>query len=127
MTRTFFEDFTRDNGLPVTVEYSFAGGSPTTYSPRFGADGGDPCEVEIVQAWPATVGHARLATAALRLSFSPAPLGQRLGRILAAPLYGLIRLDEWWRASLTDAERERMEAWLAENHIDEADDEPNWL
>lgn len=32
-----------------------------------------------------------------------------------APVRGLMALDEWWRASLTEAERERMEGWLIEH------------
>lgn len=44
-------DFTRPNGDVVTVEYTFQHGSPTTYSPMYGADGGDPDECEIVKAW----------------------------------------------------------------------------
>ena len=51
MARTYFEDFDRDDGSRVTVEYSFAGGSETSYSPLSGASGGDPCEVAIVKAW----------------------------------------------------------------------------
>src|ERR1700733_8287091 len=52
MPRTFFQDFKRDNGDPVTVEYSYSVGSETTYSPHSGACGGDPCEVEITAWWP---------------------------------------------------------------------------
>lgn len=49
--RTFFHDFKRDDGTDVTVEYGFQGGSPTTYSPMYGADGGDAAEASIVKAF----------------------------------------------------------------------------
>lgn len=48
---TYFHDFKRDDGSEVTVEYGYCGGSPTTYSPAFGAVGGDAPEVEIVKAF----------------------------------------------------------------------------
>lgn len=51
MARTFYHDFKRDDGSEVTVEYGYRGGSPTTYSPHSGADGGDGAEVEIVKAF----------------------------------------------------------------------------
>lgn len=60
MGATFFQDFTRDNGRPVTVEYSYSAGSETTYSPMFGACGGDGCEVSIVDSWPNTTSFERL-------------------------------------------------------------------
>lgn len=43
-------DFTRANGDVVTVTFDYRGGSPTTYSPLYGADGGDPDECEITKA-----------------------------------------------------------------------------
>jgi hypothetical protein len=48
---TYFRDFKRGDGTEVTVEYRFSAGSPTTYSPATGADGGDADEVEIVKAF----------------------------------------------------------------------------
>lgn len=52
MARTFFWKFNRHDGTPlVTVEYSISEGSPDTYSPMYGACGGDACEVEIVKAF----------------------------------------------------------------------------
>lgn len=51
MPRTYFADLIRDNGLPVTIEYSFACGSETTYSPLNGAESGDPAEASIVTAF----------------------------------------------------------------------------
>jgi len=51
MAHTYFHDFTRESGEVVTVEYTFRPGSSTTYSPMYGADGGDADECEIVKAW----------------------------------------------------------------------------
>lgn len=116
MPRTFFHDFAPDDGSPVTVEYSFGAGSETTYSPMHGACGGDACEIEIIDSWPNTPEHQHLFSEAVS---APADSWRDLlGRIIV-----LVRL--FWmerRARLTDAERERMEAWLAEHHVDEPDD-----
>lgn len=49
--RTTFHEYTRPNGDVITVEYGFDGGSPTTYSPHYGACGGDGAEVTIVTAF----------------------------------------------------------------------------
>lgn len=38
--------FKRADGTEVTLRYRYRRGSPTTYSPMYGADGGDPDEVE---------------------------------------------------------------------------------
>lgn len=118
MGATYFQDFTRDNGLPVTVEYGVSGGySAPTYSPLHGADGGDAPEFMIIKAWPNTAGHHWLAARSL----------YSRSRLLSRFFDALERLDMWWRASLTDAERERMEAWLAEHYVEEPyDDEPEW-
>jgi hypothetical protein len=51
MAQTFFRDTKRDDGTAITVEFSYAHGSETTYSPRYGADGGDPPEAEIICAF----------------------------------------------------------------------------
>lgn len=53
MARTYFTNADLSDGRGIVVEYSFAPGSETTYSPAFGADGGDAPEVEIVKAWMA--------------------------------------------------------------------------
>ena len=42
-------DFQRENGQVVTIEYNFDGGSGTTYDPRWGADSGDPPEIDILK------------------------------------------------------------------------------
>jgi len=54
MPRTYFQDFNREDGTSITVEYSFSPGSPTTYSPMIGACGGDACDVEIIKAFTDT-------------------------------------------------------------------------
>lgn len=49
---THFQDFKRDDGTEITVEYQVEGrNSPTTYSPMYGADGGDAAEFIILKAW----------------------------------------------------------------------------
>src|SRR5690349_25006788 len=116
--RTFFQDFTRDNGLPITVEYSVEGSyTPTTYSPRYGAEGGDFPEFTILKAWPQTPGHERLA----RWSGNLWSRRNWRERALHFIIQALMSLDEWWRCTLTDAERERMGAWIAEHHEDNFD------
>lgn len=126
MPRTFFQDFNRDDGTPITVEYSFASGSPTTYSPMYGASGGDPCEVEIVSAWPNTPEYNALQNDRHALAehyFPPLIRG-----IDPAPQGRIAKIDEWLAAmeatcKLTDAEDERMCSWLAEHHVDDYEPE----
>lgn len=49
---THFHDFTRPDGTVIEVEYTCDGrNSPATYSPAYGADGGDAAEFCIVKAW----------------------------------------------------------------------------
>jgi hypothetical protein len=49
---THFHDFTRPDGTAITVEYEVHGrNTPTTYSPIYGADGGDCAEFAILSAW----------------------------------------------------------------------------
>lgn len=120
MSRTFFQDFTRDNGLPITVEYAVDGSySPTTYSPMHGADGGDFPEFSILKAWPRTPTSDRLTDISNRLWRKSAwPW-----RVAHWAVNAVTRLYDWWFASLTDAERERMEGWIAEHYVDEPDDD----
>lgn len=118
--RTYFQDFVRDNGLPITVEYGVGGSySPTTYSPMYGADGGDFPEFVILKAWPRTLGHERIAKLANNLWSRRSPLE----RAAHATVCAVLRIDEWLRCRLTTAEHERMEAWLAENYVDEPDED----
>ena len=126
MARTLFQDFTRDNGLPVTVEYAVEGSySPTTYSPNSGADGGDFPEFAIVKVWPNTPFHNRLAGIAVQLMIGNdrTALGWKLAAALRWPIDLLMRADEWLRASLTADECARFEAWIAEHYVDDRDDE----
>ena len=120
MARTFFQDFTRDNGLPITVEYAVDGSySPTTYSPMRGADGGDFPEFSILKAWPRTRGSEWLAGLSNRLWSRSAWPWRAVHALVSAAMW----LNDWWRASLTDAERARMEAWIAEYYVDEPDED----
>ncbi len=95
MTATHFWDLTRDNGLPVTVEYSMCGWEP----------------VVIWDAWPNTPGHDRLARWHNHFAW-----GNHTNRLMAGAIDLVMRLDSWWRASLTDAEDERFCAYIAEHH-----------
>lgn len=125
--RTYFQDFVRDNGLPVTVEYSSTGGEPNFDYPGHICDGGGSGpEIVILKAWPDTPWHNRLASIEFAFQVpksSTTSVGVWLGRKLAAPFRWLMAVDEWWRASLSDAERERMEAWLAERYEDDYSDD----
>jgi hypothetical protein len=123
MPRTYFQDFIRDDGSPVTVEYSFQRGSPTTYSPMYGADGGDGCEVEIVSVMPNTPEYERLCSEVLYLGgrHSIAAMSAE-ARLCLQELDESIAIEKR-RVALTDAENERMCNWLAEHHLDQSDDE----
>lgn len=124
--RTYFKDFVRSTGLPITVEYAYAGGSETTYSPMSGACGGDPCEVEIVASWPNTPDFDRLCEISNRLLYSKSSLWSLPSDMIALWFVGI--LIWWWkrRARLTDAERELMEAKIAEDPP-ELDDDGSYL
>jgi hypothetical protein len=120
--RTFFQDFVRDNGLPITVEYSATGGEPNFDFPGHVCDGGGSGpDIVILNAWPDTPRHNRLAKIQIWSITRPnvTRAGAWLARKLTAPVRGLMLLDEWWSASLTDAERDRMETWLAEHYVEE--------
>lgn len=131
MPRTFFQDFTRDDGSPVTVEYSFRGGSEASYSPMFGASGGgDACDVEIVTVMPNTEEYERLC--ARKLDLTRTAYGAERSLVLLAmepeDMEKLSEINADIKAAekacaLTDAERERMETWLIEHHVDEPDDD----
>lgn len=125
---TYFQDFVRDNGTPVTVEYAVEGSySPDTYTPMHGADGGDAPTFSIINAWPNTPWHERLAGISLRLRFYNEKHGAltTLRVLTGRAIWALMRFDEWLRASLTDAEYERFEAYLAEHYVEEPY-EPDW-
>lgn len=121
-------NFTKDNGLPVTVDFDYSPGSETTYSPMNGACGGDGCEVSITAVWPNTWTYDRL----LKLSLD---LGSDLtgASVLTRPFYllarAMVEIPIWLlerRARLTDAERERMEEWIIEHHEYEPPDEEDY-
>jgi hypothetical protein len=112
MPRTYFKDFTRDNGQPVTVEYQMEG---------------ETCAC-VVAEWPNTEEYNRLVAERMELEYS-GPYGKRASVVMMDPdireklqeLDGLIEaLDE--TARLSDSERERMERWLSENYIQESDE-----
>lgn len=122
MAETFFQDFNRDDGSPVTVEYSYSPGSETTYSSMSGACGGDGCEVEIVTAWPNTQGYNDLHSRKVDLENSM--LGKSVHWLMGADsireeITELAKqiddADEACR--LTDVERERMADWIIEHHV----------
>lgn len=116
---TAFHTFFRDNGLPVTVEYEIGSqGEPNFDYPGHICDGGGSGpEILIVKAWPETPWHNRLAGIDLWFFTQPnvTRTGAWLARQITVPIRGLMAFDEWLRASLTDAERERMEDWLIEH------------
>lgn len=135
MTRTYYQDFVKDDGRPVTVEYSYRGGSETTYSPHSGAVGGDGCEVEIVDVMPATPEFDELSRRWLDLTCHPTfgtPISPILLSMRADEDRELLQeiKDDMAAArkaiALTEAEEERITQWLIENHKDDdyGHDEP---
>jgi hypothetical protein len=129
MARTFCQDFARDDGRWVTVEFSYAGGSDTTYSPMNGACGGDGCEVEIISVWPNSEAYERFAGVRNRLQWPrrPHPLWRRPFAWLALAGVELV-MWVWERFyRLSDTERERMEAWIAEHHVDDPYEPEDYL
>lgn len=131
MARTFFQDFEKDDGTPITVEYSVVGShSPTTFSPNYGADGGDVPEFSILDSWPRSEEYNRLWTERNGLVLDP--LGRERSPITISMMEPeeqekLHELDDAIEAAdktakLTDAECERMEAWIAEHYIEEPDE-----
>lgn len=125
MPQTFFQDFNRDNGNPITVEYSYSPGGETDYSPAFGASGGDPCEVTIVSSWPNTPAYERLSGILFDLRWSRHKFKWwQLPAVWVADK--IVGATQWvWglRARLTTSERERMEGWIAERHVFEPSEE----
>ncbi|WP_027578412.1 hypothetical protein [Bradyrhizobium sp. Ai1a-2] len=117
MAQTYFQNFCKDNGFQVTVEYSYRPGSETTYSPKFGADGGDPCDVYIIASWPNSSEFDRICGIRNDLHWSRHPGWKKPFVWLALQI---LRLEIWLRelpAALSEAERERMEEWLIEHHV----------
>lgn len=120
--RTYFHDFKRDDGLPVTVEYGVDGShSPTTYSPMSGADGGDEPEFCIVDSWPNDAAFNDLARRRNDRAWKKNP--SLIDRAAQWFLEVRLTLATLRRGTLTSNERERMEAWLAEHYVDESSEE----
>ncbi len=125
MTRSYFHDFTRNDGSPVTVEYEIEGSySPTTYSPHSGADGGDAPTFTIIGCWPNTPEYDALTDERAKI-INPTTQWRPRDPLLMQPeereriaeLDDLIA-DADRACALTDAERERMEDWLAEHYFE---------
>lgn len=119
--RTFFQDLVRDNGQPVTVEYEVDGSySPTTYSPLNGACGGDAATFSITDCWPNEPWFDALS-GRLNARTWPGRTPTLFDRIAAGVLRLRCDFHRWRLCQLTDAERERMEAHIAENYVDDDD------
>lgn len=116
--QTFFQDFMRDNGLPVTVEYSANGGEPNFDHPGHICDGGGSGpEVCIVDSWPNTAAFERLCGIRNDLDWGPRAAWRRP---FAWITLQFVEIAVWacqLTARLTTTERERMEAWIAEHHV----------
>lgn len=131
MARTYFQDFTKDDGSPVTVEYGVEGSySPTTYSPHSGACGGDAPVFSIIEVFPNTPEYRALWER--KQAIETTPFGKPRSPLLMSTddieaLTEIVRAIEKAEAAcqLTDAERERMEAYLAEHYVEE-DPEPEF-
>lgn len=129
MARTYFHDFTRDDGTPVTVEYSTSAGEPYYDNPGHICDGGG-CGpgAMIVDAWPNTPAFDALVGRHSRLTWDmprDSGLARRAWARIAAPVLAVRIWIARRKAVLTDAERQRMEAWLAE-HCDFGPDYEDW-
>lgn len=112
MPRTFFQDFTRDNGDPITVEYEVDG----SY---------------ILSAWPNTEAYNELHRRKREIEDRGLGKGIRYFLVAEGPDEELREIEEEIAAAdkacqLTEAERERMEAWIAEHYVEEYDDEPSF-
>lgn len=111
MPRTFFKDFTRDNGQAITVEYQMD----------------DETCASIVAEWPNTEEYNRLVAERMELEYG-GPYGNRVSIVMMDPdvrekLQEIDRLIEALdeTARLSDSEREGMERWLSEKHTQEPD------
>lgn len=111
MPQTFFKDFTRADGLPVTVEYQME----------------DETCACILSVWPNTESYNRLVAERLELETS-GPYGRRVHVVAMDPEVRerLIELDRLIEdldetARLPDGDIERMERWLSENHTHPSD------
>lgn len=109
MPRTFFQDFARDNGEPITVKYQMEGGT---------------CAA-IIDAWPRTEEYNRLWSRKNQIEAGPYGNIRHFLSFSDEEREELSEIDrdiEDAKFELTTAERERMEAWLSENYIQEPDE-----
>jgi hypothetical protein len=131
MARTHFHDFTKDDGMPITVEYGVEGSySPKTYSPLSGACSGDAPEIGIISAWPQNEEYHRLWRRKSEIEAGPYGQTRHLLSFSEEEREELTDLDQAIEAAdktaeLTDSERERMEAWLSEHYVED-DPEPEF-
>jgi hypothetical protein len=111
------QDFCLDDGRPVTVEYTYRPGSETTYSPMYGADGGDGCEVEITNCWPRSEAYEEFCRRRNARKWEERSVWTRpFAWIELQFVSTAIWLFEQ-SVRLTDDEYQRMEVWLIENHV----------
>jgi hypothetical protein len=119
MARTHFQNFTRDDGLPVTVEYQVESeGEPDFDHPGHICDGGGSEPVmAIVGAWPNDDAYEHLADRHYRRLLRRGLWNGLCRRVLEARM----TWAQFRRSRLSPAEVDRMEAWLAE-HWEPPDD-----
>lgn len=109
MPRTYFHDFERDDGSPITVEYAIEDGT---------------CAY-IVDAWPRTEEYNRLWAEKNRIETGAYGNKRHFLGFTEEEREVLNEINseiERAKFELTEAEHERMGAWLSENHIQESDD-----
>ena len=137
MGATHFFQFNKDNDFPVEVEYEIVSyGEPHFDHPGHICDGGGSGpEVQINDSWPHTKAFQALESKRLDLTTSPlSPLQEN--QSIVAQGYGrlmlvILELRISWQkraARLTDDERWRWEAVIAEKYVDEPPefDEGDW-
>lgn len=109
---TYFQNFKRDDGAAITVEYEIAEGEGNFDYPGHICDGGGSGpEVAIVSAFNDDATLHLLRSGGLRTRFIRWGLGLRfIGAIIA-------------RRVLTDAEEDRFCDWIAEHHEFDYSDE----
>lgn len=120
---TYFQDFCRDDGKPVTVEYGVESyGEPNFDYPGHICDGGGSGHVmQIIDCWPNDAAFEDLARRRNDRSWKKDPsLVDRVAEWLLELRMTIAKLR---RGTLSSEERERMEAWLDEHHVFE-DEEP---
>ena len=124
--RTFFDNFTKDDGASVTVEYSVSGSYVApSYSPMSGADSGDVPEFTVVSAWPATDRYHDMLGKRYWLWQMRRPWNYPWTTIRIVITSINIWLEER-AARLTEAEEERFLDWAAEHHVEEDDNDDDY-